>query len=628
MKLLTKVINKPKLSYTKVLLISVTLAGLSGCNGGNKNSGVAIQDSELGKFEQRRAIVIKQIQNGEPVVIPTSLQTVSELKASQSAGYGSMLGKPALVAVGGNALLASDPCVIMNDVFAPSSFSADPSGGGYATVKRVTSSDSTERSSVISSSLSAGYGLAKAEATSEIKNSALFSKSSLGFDFIFGVRGIHSLNNQDTSSLSKFFNSQNLTFGSLNSRFYNYCGDSFVSKEAYVVQLKGSLNIEFEDETKASSFAASLGGSYGDFASLSAAINNAESSSHVKGSVIVKLSQVGGMSGELSKALGPEAIVSCSLENFSRCEEIMTKMIAYSGALESQIYDDKGNLIVSNLSYQSPTLTKYNKLIRMSNQDASAKGIAAIDKLNLFYLNTLKLYYALEHNGLALRDEAKADFDKNMFDIVSKREKYIVGMSSTCYQNPDLCADELLPKLFKDINELYPFPDKDKFNFYSKLYSFSNFMNLNGKFGSLTNGANIDVTLIPNIAYLHKPKDGVSTPWYSYSYVNSSIPNCDSTLCNPGSMTVQVQAVESIPNVNYRIFVNNYSNLRTDCDENKVTKGLNCSGYNYSGSGDSEKVGKYKWKDEGHYSYIGGLSFEDLQQYATPNVEKFGVIKP
>ena len=264
----------------------------------------------------------------------------------------------------------------------------------------------------------------------------------------------------------------------------------------------------------------------------------------------------------------------------------------------------------------------------MSNQDASAKGIAAIDKLNLFYLNTLKLYYALEHNGLALHDEAKADFDKNMFDIVSKREKYIVGMSSTCYQNPDLCADELLPKLFKDINELYPFPDKDKFNFYSKLYSFSNFMNLNGKFGSLTNGANIDVTLIPNIAYVHKPKDGGSTPWYSYSYVNSSIPNCDSTLCNPGSMTVQVQAVESIPNVNYRISVNNYSNLRTDCDENKVTKGLNCSGYNYSGSGDSEKVGKYKWKDEGHYSYIGGLSFEDLQQYATPNVEKFGVIKP
>ncbi len=608
MKLSNKMINQRCSSYLCMTQISLTLFILSGCNGGASSTNSTTQNEVLNQFRQREAIVVSAINAGKPIVIPSVLKTNRELQIESEGAYGSLIGKPAIAAVGNDTYLSGAPCIIVNNSFAQTTFTAP--NRDSVTIQKVTSNDTGSQSTVIAASLSGGVGLFSASASADIKNSSLFSKSSIGFTVISGLGGQHLVSRLDTSSLSGFFKPQYLTNGILNQNYNSLCGDSFVSKEVYSAVVKGMLSIELENQQSASSFGASLSASYGTFTEVSASINNAESSSHAKGSVSLFISQLGGISGKLNESGISQGLITCSLDKFSNCEDAMNKLLEYSKTIGDQVRDPATSaLIPSRLSYGSPSLTRYSDIINLSSGlPTDPKAISAIQTLNSLYLNTLKLYYGLKSNGSILQNNAQQVFKVEILDKLIAREKYLVSMAPLCYNSPSLCATTYLPDMLATINSQYKI-DVEKLKFYSKIYTAENFMNINTKFGSEIESQHIYTTLLPSLIY---SKNGTTT----YSYVNQAISNCGSSICQAGKIMVIVEPVTGVPNVNYRIRFDRFGALRYDCDENRATGSLVCRGY--SNSIKDGAKGKYQWNDVFKYSYIGGVSENELEQYAYP----------
>jgi hypothetical protein len=610
MKLSNKITGKKYSSYARVTQISLILFVLSGCGGGNKNSDSTVQNQALSEFKQREAIVLAAIHKGEPVVIPTSLKTVRELQIENEGAYGSLIGKPAIYSMKG-AYLSSEPCVLLNDPFAATTFSA-PDKDTLSIDKR--SADSTaEQSLAIQAALSGGYGMFSASASTDIQSSSLFSKSSIGFVINSAISGKHFKPNMNTANLPSFFKSQYLTWGNLNANYYGLCGDSFVSEERYSAGVKATLNIELQSEDSASSFGAALGASYGKLAEFTASIKNAESSKKASGTVTLEVEQQGGISGELNKII-PHGIITCSLENFKDCEDALNIALDYSKTIGEQVTDPTTkNLIPSRLGYNTPSVTPYTDMVRLSSDAAGdANGVRAVNQLTDIYRTTLILYYGLHNNLNDLDSGPQGQFDSLVLKKLVAREKYIVSMSSKCYENPSECAKTYLPEI---INTLNSAPDLsinvDDLRFYSKIYTADNFMNLNGKFGSDVASKHINTILVPNTRYTNE-KTGIT----SYSYVNKAIEGCDSTLCQAGKITVVVKPVtEEDGKVNYPMTIDDFTALKYDCLEVSATNVLKCNGYNVVSTTGTK--GNYKWFDSMKYSYVAGLTDEKLTDYAS-----------
>lgn len=608
MKLSSKIIGKKYSSYTRATQISLILFALSGCGGGDKGSNLTAQNQALSEFKQREAIVLAAIHEDKPVVIPASLKTFYELQNESEGAYGSKIGRPAVKSL--DTLLTGQSCVLLNDPFAVTTF-----GNSKSTleIEKISDSVSTERSTAIKAALSGGTALISVKASADFQNSALFSKSSIGFVIRSGISGTHDKPYLNTESLETFFKPQYLSQGNLNQSYYGLCGDSFVSAEQYFAGVEAVLTIDLQSDKSASSFDGAIGASYGNFAELSASIKRAESSSKLSGSVTLRVTQLGGIDGEVNKII-PSGIITCSLENYQSCEDVMNQVLNSSSTIGDQIKDpDTKELIKSRITYRDPTTTRYDGMITLSSDDGGddGSGSRAISVLNDIYLTTLRLYYELENNLSLLKDTSKNEFNNRVITKLMAREKYIIGMSPSCYKSPSECASTYLPKMIDRLNSDTALSiNQEDLLFYSKIYTADNFMKLNDVFGSNIDASkHIYTELVPSIISVDK-ETGVT----SYSYVSKAINGCDSVYCQSGAISVTMQPVLDDPKVDHRVTITGFTALVYDCLENSVDGILNCSGHNKDISGGTKY--NYIWSDNMTYSYVGGFSSQELAEYA------------
>lgn len=604
-------INSCKIIKLNSLLFFAILPSLlSACNSAtSSHSNVETQNSIYQNFMQRRQIVLKSLSEKKVPIIPSSLKLDSEKYITQlGTSTQSLLGAPAYSVLGG-ALLAGNPCIIMSDL-SESGMYTPPQQDSVQIIK-TSSENSGEQNSAVNATLSVGAGLFSANASMDLTNSSLFSSSAIGFKVVASIAGEHgSRTFYDNSSVTKLLNPAYISWRALNNKFYSQCGDSFVDKERFGATVSAVMNIKFENQQQASSFGASLGGSYGSFGSLSTAINQDEKSKQSNASVEIKVIQDGGIPGELLKnGVSKEGLIKCSLDNFAECEAAMMKVLEYAGTLQSQILDANQNILLNRVSYTAPQTVKYAKLVSLGNDNAiSAQGKEAIDKLNDLYKKTILLYYGMDDMNRLLKNKGYENFKNQAYDKIVAREQYITNVSATCYSSPDTCATKILPQLIEDFNKNDALKiDPINLKFYSKIYTSSNLLALNSMFGTANNYTkDYTVVLIPNLYASDS----------NQSYVNlSQIPECNEDICSAGKMVVVKRLDDTTDH--YKISFNNIKSLNEDCNPSSYEDNLKCTGYSTPVKGSSKVL---NWRDDWSYSNIGNLSDQQLQQYATPKL--------
>ncbi len=611
-KIKSQATNSQQFFLPKLTAVTLILLALSGCNdGGVKNSASTQQDSLRAVFNQRNAIILKAIKEGKAISLPSELKTPQEVEVSSWGANGSRLGKPGVAS--SNAVLSNASCLIpYGNMFAPDNYSRANNIPDDLTITKDSDSKAVSQTMAVSAALSGGFSLFSAEASASYNSNSLFNGDEIGFQFISFAGGLHHLTSANYGGdYATFFNPIYLTNGILNPSFYSNCGDSFVNAEQYMAQVKGLVTIKLSNAEEASEFGLSLKGSYSAFANLSVDIKTAEKATNQKATIQVDYSQIGGDPGALANAVGDD-VVTCSVDDFTSCENVMKKLIAYSKTLPSQITDSTTKEILPNkVAYLNPSLATYEGVVGKINESGiTPEGRAAIAKLQDLYLNTVKLYATLKNNFDNLSGGAKANIEKDLLTPLKEREAYISGQSSLCYTDTSQCATFILPSIITNIKNNYPI-NVDKLDFYSKVYTAKNFLNLSSKFGGVMAESQISVKLYPNDYFT----EGTES---KFSYSNSRIANCSSAICQAGGLSIVVYPYLSKGINYYDIKFEEISALKYRC-EDKLSDHtmLSCHGYNRSLDNQQES-GNYKWEDTITSNYIGNYNYDKLEQIANP----------
>ncbi|HRG62379.1 MAG TPA: hypothetical protein PLP75_05075 [Burkholderiales bacterium] len=615
-KIKSQATNSQQYFFPKLTAVTLILLALSGCNdGGVKSSASTQQDNLRAVFNQRNAIILKAIKEGKAISLPSELKTPQEVEVSSWGANGSRLGKPGLNS--SNAVLSGDSCLIpYGDMFAPENYSRSDKIPEALTITSDKASKSVSQTMAISAALSGGYSLFSASASASYNSDSLFNEDEIGFEFVASAGGLHQLISTNYGKdYPTFFNSIYLTNGNLNPSFYNNCGDSFVNSEQYMAQVKGLVTIKLSNSAEASEFGATLDASYGSFASLSAEIKSAEKATNQKATIQVHVSQIGGDPGALTNAVD-STVVTCSVDDFTSCQNIMNKLIEYSKTLPSQITDSTTKEILPNkVAYLNPSLATYEGVIGKINESGtSPEGKAAIEKLQNLYLNTVKLYATLKGSLSGLSNAANTNITNDLLYQLELREEYISSQSSLCYIDTEQCAKTILPLIIQNINTNFPI-NLEELDFYSKVYTAKNFLNLNSKLGGATAESQISVKLFPNDKFT---KDGESQFSYSNGEIASKVAKCSSAICQPSGLSIIVYPYSSNGISYYDITFEEISALKYRC-EDKLSDHtmLSCHGYNRSLDNQQES-GNYKWEDTITANYIANYSRAKLEQIANP----------
>ncbi len=218
--------------------------------------------------------------------------------------------------------------------------------------------------------------------------------------------------------------------------FRTMCGDEFVEQMDAGSVLAVKLALNFNSHSDQEQFMAQLNGDIG-LANISAAIQQAASSSNVHVEMILSALQQGGQPEKLNELFGePDdagiyPFLQCETQDgeagMNACNLMISDIIAYAQTMEDQLTNEDGSINLNNLYYTNPSFTKYANLGIPTNgaPDPSQEVLNAMEQMTSDYDKAVYDYNFASHYLDSLSDKLDSPTKENLRDAAQRLSNQI-----------------------------------------------------------------------------------------------------------------------------------------------------------------------------------------------------------
>ena len=260
--------------------------------------------------------------------------------------------------------------------------------------------------------------------------------------------------------------------------FFFFFFDSFVSGLNAGVVLAVNVSITLLNKEQATAFAESFNATLGQtpLVNIAQAISTSESSIGQNSIMTISVLQNGGTPESLSTLLnysnndGGFFSQPCQVSDVTSCENKINAVIGYASTLPSQIKDNNGNLVESNLYFSAPTLTSYSSIglnvpaPQRLPQNVLEAQYAVVEAINSSQ-ESIEFLQNYLHSNLNLSPDV-TNFINSQTKRLQDRVNYIAQVSVDCF-NANAASCPSIVETIKNrlsTSKIYAF-DKTQYNY-------------------------------------------------------------------------------------------------------------------------------------------------------------------
>jgi hypothetical protein len=256
-------------------------------------------------------------------------------------------------------------------------------------------------------------------------------------------------------------------------KFFQTCGDSFVSTMDAGAVLAVNVGIKFNSKTDKLKFLESANLTANKNESTNITLNNSISvvASSIKDSGVITVSaiQKGGTPDKLAEIFAGADLTSCTAGNTTNCANLIAKVNTYATTVKAQVTDNSGKLIKDNLYYFTPSVIPYAKVgisvaepKGLSDAAVSAQGkisdALTTSQSGIDFLNHYK------SNSLPVQPDLSS-YIAAQIQVLTNRINYIKSKAIDCFNAQAETCPAIVANIettFKKSSSTYNF-DKNKY---------------------------------------------------------------------------------------------------------------------------------------------------------------------
>ena len=259
------------------------------------------------------------------------------------------------------------------------------------------------------------YGLAKGDAKATMLEEGRSTERSIAFLSYMRV----------TSKISRVMNPTLIA-----SFDRQRCGDQYVNSLSYGSELAVLVKLSFASEKYKQSFSASTGGNYAGLGDIRANFSTLDEETKKYTSVTIKYTSVGESLSDVVKIFNGADAITCSLENFAACENMLISIVDYQNSKFVQSASTSQSVIRYSLApYQGinfeidPAIKAQRIALQKLLEDQVQDGNRAADLANSVLLSQT------DRESLQL-----------MGRVIARNVVIIKDAIIDCFDHPDHCA--------------------------------------------------------------------------------------------------------------------------------------------------------------------------------------------
>jgi hypothetical protein len=283
-------------------------------------------------------------------------------------------------------------------------------------IRKIDDARETSRNIGFELSGSFTYGLAKGDSKAKLVEEGKSSERSVGF--IAYTKIITKASRAMSPALLEVYNRER-------------CGDSYVANLYYGAEMSVLVKMAFSTSKMLRKFDASGGGTYGSLAEIKASVSSLDEDSKKHSSISIQYSATGEALNDVRLIFSGRDVVTCSLENFDRCETLLSSIIDYENGAFAQNATHSNSVIAFDLApypgnsqVQDPSLEAKREHLALMIEDT---------ELDLERAKTLT-----ESSMLPPAEVEAIDLIRNKISFnLGKLKDSVV----TCFDSPELCNE-------------------------------------------------------------------------------------------------------------------------------------------------------------------------------------------